>query len=160
MAAERETLQLQLKERDEKHAAELKKEQDEVARLKEEIEAMKANHASEVERVRAEEGERQDSELRQCKSELLQARKSLATTSEALTNLQDEAKDWKLSLSKINAELSSKYLFIFASSFFLSHFPSACLQRTSPTPIIWLITSSGRFEPRGPWRCASTPNGN
>ena len=94
------------------------KEQDEVARLKEELKAMRRSHASEIERIRAEEEERQDSELRQSKRELLQAKKGLATTNEALTNLQDEVKDWKLSLSKINAELSSKYLFIFASFFF------------------------------------------
>ena len=79
---------------------------------------MRRSHASEIERIRAEEEERQDSELRQSKRELLQAKKGLATTTEVLTNLQDEAKDWKLSLTKINAELSSEYLFNFASSLF------------------------------------------
>ena len=95
---------------------------------------MKMGHASEIERIRAEEEERQDSELRQSKRELLQAKKGLATTSEALTNLQDEATDWKLSLSKINAELSSKYLFIFASShiFFLLTFLRLAFRELPP----------------------------
>ena len=53
-------LTLQQKERDEEHEAELKKERDEVARLKEQIEAMKANHGSEVERIIAEEKNRSE----------------------------------------------------------------------------------------------------
>ena len=101
-------LTLQLKERDEKHAAELKKERDEVAWLKEQIEAMKASHESEVERIRVEERDRHDAELRKCKELLNSAKKTAASTSEALTNLQEAAKDWQLVLTKLDAELASK----------------------------------------------------
>ena len=110
MTAEKETLQLQLKERDEKHMAELKKEQEEIVRLKEQLEAMKTDHQSEVERIRAEEKDRQDVELWDCKSELGRTKKSLATTSQVLKDLQAEAECWKNVLLKINAELASKFL--------------------------------------------------
>ena len=110
MTAGKETLQLQLKEQDEKHAAELKKEQEEIVRLKEQLEAMKTDHQSEVERIRAEEKDRQDAELRDCKGELGRTKKSLTSTSQVLKDLQAEAECWKTVLTKINAELASKYL--------------------------------------------------
>ena len=100
---ERESLQVQLKERDEKHTAELKKEQAEVARLKEEL------------KIRAEEKDRQEAELRNCQGELGRTKESLTTTSQVLKDLQAEAECWKTVLTKINAELSSKFFFCLVS---------------------------------------------
>ena len=70
---------------------------------------MKTNHDSEAERIRVEEKERHDGELWKLKELLNSARKTAASTSEVLTALQEEAKDWKLALTKIDAELASKY---------------------------------------------------
>ena len=110
LTAEKETLQLQLKERDERYAAELKKEQEEIVRLKGQLETMKVDHQSKVERIRAGEKDRQDAELRDCKGELGRTKKSLTTTSQMLKDLQAKAECWKTVLTKINAELASKYL--------------------------------------------------
>ena len=89
---------------------------------------MKANHDSEVERVVSEEKNRHDGELKKCKELLHMAKKSAVSTSEALTGLQDEAKDWKLAFSKIDADLASKYHTKFPSYFaLLRHFTNLAL---------------------------------
>ena len=126
---------------------------------------MKANHASEVERIISEEKNRHDGELRKCKELLSSAKKTASSTSAALTALQEEAKDWKLALSKIDAKLASKYHANSSYATLLQHFcsscfPLACFQRTFPTQSMRLKTSSRRFGLQGPSTIASAPNGS
>src|SRR5664279_5405733 len=104
----------QLKEREDMHKAEIQKEQDEVSRLKAELEEVKKNHKAEMEQATAKEKERQEGQA-QIHKELLDKAEACATSAQKeLDELKGKAGVWKSELTRINSEMSSK--------FFIPHF--------------------------------------
>ena len=113
----------QLKEREDMHKAEIQKEQDEVSRLKAELEEMKKNHKAEMEQATAKEKERQEGQAQKHK-ELLDKAEAYATSAQKeLDELKGKAEVWKSELTRINAEMASKF---FHSSFLadMIHMPT------------------------------------
>ena len=104
-----------LKERDGKHLEELKKEQDEVSRLKTQLEELKKTHKAEIEDLVAsshqtitEEKERLEGEAQKHKDLLAKAETLATSTQKELDELKGKAKIWQSELTRINGEMASK----------------------------------------------------
>src|SRR5664279_5102978 len=118
----------QLKEREDLHKAELQKEQDEVSRLKAELEDLKKNPKAEMEQAAAKEKERRESQA-QIHKELLDKAEACATSAQKeLDELKGKAGVWKSELTRINSEMASKF---FHSSFLadMKYMPTCALIR-------------------------------
>ena len=97
------------KERELAHQAELKKEQEEVSRLKAELEKSQGRPA-ESEKSAATEKQLREEETRKLK-ESLEESKSEATSAEGeLRDLKAKIAKWLVDISKINSEMDSKLL--------------------------------------------------
>ena len=97
------------KERELAHQAELKKEQEEVSRLKAELEKSRGR-AVELEKTAATEKKLREEETRKLK-ESLEESKSQATSAESeLRALKTKIAQWLVDISSINSEIDSKPL--------------------------------------------------
>jgi len=106
----------QLKERDEKHQAELKKEQDEVSRLKAQLKDMKKEYKAEIEKVTAssaqtiaEEKERLEGQAQKYKDLLGNAEAHATSAQKELDVLKGKASVWLSELTRINSEMAKNF---------------------------------------------------
>lgn len=116
----------QLKERDDRHKAEIQKEQAEVSQLKTELEELKKNHKAEMEQVAAKVKEREEGQAQKHRELLEQAEAHATSAQKELDQLKGKAEVWMLALTKINSEMARKR---FRSSFLaeIHHTPTYAL---------------------------------
>ena len=100
-----------MQERNDAHAAELKREKDAVTRLQEELNEAKRQNA-EMKKVATEEKERQDGESQKLKEQLEQAEGSATSAQQDLDTHKSKARRWLSELVWINGEMASKYLLL------------------------------------------------
>ena len=147
-----------MKEREDAHKAELKKERDEVSRLKTELEKAQS-HSAELKKVVAEEKQLRADEAETLKESFEQTELRATSAQQELQALKDKSGRWLLELTKINNEMTNKppLLFYFLAdirympSSSLSWRPLFFLQSNSPTlglPRITLPTRPDRKERR------------
>ena len=98
-----------MKEREDAHKAELQKEKDEVSRLKEELQVAQSQNA-EFKKAAAEEKERQEGEAQKFKDLLGQTEVRATSAQQELDTLKDKSGRWLSELTRINAEMASKFI--------------------------------------------------
>ena len=98
--------------REDAYKAELKKERDEVSRLKSELETAQSRNA-ELEKSAAEKSRLRVDEAQKLKETLEQTEARATSGQEELQTLEDKADIWLADLAKIKKEMDSKPLLLF-----------------------------------------------
>ena len=101
-----------MKEREDAHKAELKKEWDEVSRLKAELEKAQS-HSAELEKTAAEEKQLRADEAQKLNETLDQTEVRATSAQQELQILKEKTDRWLTELTKINSEMDSKSLLLF-----------------------------------------------
>ena len=117
-----------MKEREDTHKAELKKERDEVSGLKAELEKAQS-HSAELEKIATEEKQLRVDEAQKFKESQEQTELRATSAQQELQALKEKTERWLSELSKINNEMTSKPPLLFCFLADIRCMPSCSLSR-------------------------------